>query len=176
MQCPPWLRNPFCEVGAFCSVCALCAITDEKGIPVLAGAPLSMPTRAGQTVIILPDGDCARGKRCGNVDEPLVGRAAEAQRDVVQLLHKGAVYQDVQAGENAVHVRGGVVAVAGELLPGAPGVHPDVLLGIGCPHALEEGRQGRGVLWLRGLAAQDGEPVDVGCGKRREDAPPRSLV
>ena len=95
----------------------------------------------------------------------LVRRAAKAQRDIVQLLYKGAIYQDVQAGENAVHIGRGVVSAAGELLPGAPGVHPDVLLGVGCPHALEEGCQGRGVLRLCGFSAQDGEAVDVWCGK-----------
>lgn len=45
---------------------------------------------------LLPQGELTRGKGAGNVDEALVGAAAETEADVALSLNEGAVNKDIQ--------------------------------------------------------------------------------
>ena len=79
-------------------------------------------------LLILPECDAAARQRARHVDDALVARAAEAERDVVQLLHKAPVHEHVNEREQLVRdLAAGMGAVGVQLLPGEAGESPDGL-------------------------------------------------
>ena len=72
----------------------------------------------------MPQYDLAFLERLWHVDDALVGRATKAQRDIIFLLHKGSVHEDVDAGQDAVGVGTVLGAAVDELVPGVSREEP----------------------------------------------------
>ena len=97
-----------------------------------------------------------------HVQDTLVGRPAEPQADVIQVLHKGAVHQDVDIAQHLV----------GDLAPGrrrlqqlglvdVAGIAPDGFVRVQYLYIVQKGHQRPLVFRLKRLAAQKRQPADV---------------
>ena len=97
-----------------------------------------------------------------HIDDPLVFGAAEGQADIFFLQHEFSVHQDVQTGEHFVRTFASGAAFGKQVaLQGIAGIAPDGFLWEPFPHPSEEGKQGTLICRLKGLAAEQGESVDI---------------
>lgn len=105
----------------------------------------------------------AAGLPCGvQVDQTLVGAAAEAQGDILQLLHIAAVNQNIQQGEQFIRrLTAGMAALRQQFVVGEAGKAPDGLSGKSGADPADKGEQYPLVFRLKGLAAQQGKTVDI---------------
>ena len=124
----------------------------------------------GELGVVLPEAHLARGERGGQIDDALIGRAAEPQRDLVLRSDVGSVYQDVDAAQQTVGDVGVATPTLQQVLEHIAGEAPDALLGEALLHALDERDQVALVLGLHRLAAEQREAVDVARLEALQDA------
>ena len=137
-----------------------CLISTLKDFNPIANRLLSL-LFANSCVFILRKAK-SRGIVVAEPDDPLVARAAPGEGDVPLRLNERPVHHHVDAAEHPPALRVGLQFLSRESRPA-----PDVLRGENRPDPLKEWREDGAVLWLEGLAAQDGQAPDV---VRREEA------
>ena len=114
-------------------------------------------------IAVVPQDDPAGCQRRRNVDEPLVGRAAEPQSKVLFLQHERAVHQHVDAAEHLPH-KSRVADPAGQQVPVEQEARkgPHIFAGAARPQLPQQFRHGGLVGRLERLAAKQGQPGHIG--------------
>ena len=105
---------------------------------------------------VVPEDDLPGLPGGGQVDEPLVRRAAEPERDVLEVLLKAAVDEDVEHAEHLFRdFRVAVRALCQQVLVQEAREGPDVLARVLLLHFPQKGHEGSLVRRLEGVAAEE---------------------
>ena len=113
--------------------------------------------RGASILPVFPQPHFALAEGARNIDDALVGRAAEAQLQILQILDEFAVDEDVEHGEHLVRrLAMGAASLLQIAVEGIAGIAPDVLLRIALAEFPEERQQRALVLRLERFAAEKG--------------------
>ena len=114
-------------------------------------------------LLIFPPDRLASGEGLGDIQQALVGAAAEAQGDVMLGLNEAAIDQNIQQLQKFVgdFAPGGAGFPAGQLLPSVAGIAPDRFVRVECLEVADEGQKLPLIFRLHRLAAQQGQARDV---------------
>lgn len=109
-----------------------------------------------------------RSEGRGDIDQALVGRSPEDQRQILEIFHEFAVHQNIEPRKEIVRVFS-LHFVALDLLKGISAVAPNRLLWEALLDRLGEISQYGAVLWLERFPAEDRQSSDIRGVKPGED-------